>query len=155
MSQRALADAMTERGWKWSHVTVGSVERGDRPLRAAEAIGVAEILEVEVVDLVNAREASQMREATQKLLAQYHRLRHAVSDWDLVRREYAQLADSLGREVDNEVIARLWFPAEEVVANEHRMFGLDEYPWATENGPWMKLYIESERAARGQHPAAS
>ena len=44
LSQKDLADLMRERGWKWSQATVWSVERGDRPLRLAEAEDLARIL---------------------------------------------------------------------------------------------------------------
>lgn len=44
MSQRDLADAMKARGWKWSHVTVGAVERGERPLRLSESEDIKRIL---------------------------------------------------------------------------------------------------------------
>lgn len=37
MSQTALADLMRERGFKWSQATVWAVEKGERPLRLAEA----------------------------------------------------------------------------------------------------------------------
>ena len=43
MSQKALADAMRERGYKWSQSTVWSVEKGDRPLKLAEASDLAEV----------------------------------------------------------------------------------------------------------------
>lgn len=43
-SQEALADSMRERGWKWSQATVWSVEKGERPLRLAEAEDLASVL---------------------------------------------------------------------------------------------------------------
>lgn len=45
MSQKALADAMRERGHKWSQSTVWSVEKGDRPLKLAEAEDLARVLQ--------------------------------------------------------------------------------------------------------------
>jgi hypothetical protein len=45
-TQQAVAVAMRERGWKWSQATVWSVEKGDRPLRLAEADDLAGILGV-------------------------------------------------------------------------------------------------------------
>lgn len=42
-SQQALADAMKERGWKWSQATVWSVEKGERPIRLAEALDLVDI----------------------------------------------------------------------------------------------------------------
>jgi transcriptional regulator with XRE-family HTH domain len=44
MSQKELAARMKERGWKWSQATVWSVEKGERPLRLAEAEDIKAIL---------------------------------------------------------------------------------------------------------------
>lgn len=41
MSQKALAEAMRDRGHKWSQSTVWAVEKGDRPLKLAEAEDLA------------------------------------------------------------------------------------------------------------------
>ena len=43
-SQKDVATAMSDRGWKWSQSTVWSVEKGERPLRVAEAEDLATIL---------------------------------------------------------------------------------------------------------------
>ena len=42
--QKDLADAMRERGHKWSQATVWSVEKGERPLRLTEADDLVEVL---------------------------------------------------------------------------------------------------------------
>lgn len=44
MSQTELAQLMRERGWKWTQPTVVAVESGERPLKIAEAIDIAEII---------------------------------------------------------------------------------------------------------------
>lgn len=41
-TQQALADAMKQRGWKWSQATVWSIEKGERPLRLAEALDLVD-----------------------------------------------------------------------------------------------------------------
>lgn len=51
-SQKALADAMRDRGHKWSQSTVWAVEKGDRPLKLAEAHDVAEVLDATVESLL-------------------------------------------------------------------------------------------------------
>lgn len=61
VSQQAVADAMRERGWKWSQSTVWSVEQGDRPLRLAEAISLSEILGCEVSSLTSPPANEQAR----------------------------------------------------------------------------------------------
>ena len=52
MTQQAMANAMRERGWKWSQATVWSVDTGERPLRLAEAKDLAEVLGVDVTALL-------------------------------------------------------------------------------------------------------
>jgi hypothetical protein len=44
-TQQAVADEMRQRGWRWSQATVWSVEKGDRPLRLAEAEDLAAVLD--------------------------------------------------------------------------------------------------------------
>lgn len=46
ITQKDLAERMRERGWKWSQATVWAVEKGDRPLRLAEAEDLSDILGV-------------------------------------------------------------------------------------------------------------
>lgn len=43
-SQKDLAEAMRERGFKWSQATVWSVEKGERPLRLTEAQALGVVL---------------------------------------------------------------------------------------------------------------
>jgi hypothetical protein len=43
-TQQAVADEMRQRGWRWSQATVWSVEKGERPLRLAEAEDLATVL---------------------------------------------------------------------------------------------------------------
>lgn len=48
MSQKALADAMRDKGHKWSQSTVWAVEKGDRPLKLTEAHDLEDLLGVAV-----------------------------------------------------------------------------------------------------------
>lgn len=43
-SQKAVADAMRKRGHKWSQATVWAIEKGERSLKMAEAVDLAEVL---------------------------------------------------------------------------------------------------------------
>lgn len=45
MSQTTLANTMKERGHRWTQPTVVAVEKGERPLRLAEAVDIASILD--------------------------------------------------------------------------------------------------------------
>ena len=51
MSQAEVAKLMVSRGFKWSQTTVWEVEKGKRPLKFAEALELAKVLEVKVSDL--------------------------------------------------------------------------------------------------------
>lgn len=53
MSQKALGDAMRERGHKWSQATVWAVEKGDRPLKLTEAKDLCDVLGVNMAFLLN------------------------------------------------------------------------------------------------------
>lgn len=44
MSQKELAVALTERGFKWAQATVSQIEKGERPLRLSEADHLAELI---------------------------------------------------------------------------------------------------------------
>lgn len=44
LSQKELAAAMTDRGFKWAQATVSQIEKGERPLRLSEADHLAELI---------------------------------------------------------------------------------------------------------------
>ncbi|WP_295855044.1 helix-turn-helix transcriptional regulator [uncultured Microbacterium sp.] len=52
MSQTTLAARMKSAGHKWSQPTVVAVEKGERPLRLAEAADLAATLGIDVADLI-------------------------------------------------------------------------------------------------------
>lgn len=88
ISQTALAKAMSALGHKWSQPTVVAIEKGERPLRYAEAMDVANILQAHVtafaqtppeVELTTSwREFDKARSALELSLAQYENARLAV-----------------------------------------------------------------------------
>lgn len=43
-SQKEVAEAMRQLGWKWSQATLWAIEKGERPLRLAEAKDLAQVL---------------------------------------------------------------------------------------------------------------
>lgn len=69
-SQDDIALAMKERGFKWSQATVWNVERGERPLRLAEARVLVEVLFPErggvfaISDLLYGDSAASLHQAT-------------------------------------------------------------------------------------------
>lgn len=158
LSQRDLAVEMTRRGWKWSHVTVGSVERGERPLRAAEALGVANILGIQVEDLVTAQDNVRLREAQRSVIYQLDRLQTAVRAWDAARVELAVVADDVGHESDPDALTvdgmgLVGLSAEVVVRDIHAQesFASSKKYWLSRSsGAWMKSFIEAEKSHRGK-----
>lgn len=53
-TQKAIAEAMRASGHKWSQATVWSVEQGERPLKLAEALDLAQVLYCQLDDLTRA-----------------------------------------------------------------------------------------------------
>ncbi|MFB2596588.1 helix-turn-helix domain-containing protein [Herbiconiux sp. P17] len=51
-TQKEIADRMRELGWKWSQATVWAIEKGERSVKLAEAHDLAELLDVDVSDLM-------------------------------------------------------------------------------------------------------
>lgn len=165
MSQRALADAMTEAGWKWSHVTVGTIERGERPLRVSEAIGAASILDVSVDDLINVHDAAELRKAQSAVLIALDRLQGAVSAWDGARLELAVVADTVGYEPPAseipgvqmiDVMPLISMTAREVVSgiSERRWWddAASGYLESKGDGTWVRKFVEAEEREHGEHP---
>jgi hypothetical protein len=74
-SQQDIADAMRERGHKWSQATVWSVEKGERAVRLAEAADLGEILSNArgPMDLLRPMEQTEIAEL-------WGRLVHAIAD---------------------------------------------------------------------------
>lgn len=99
LSQTAVANAMRERGWKWSQATVWSVESGERPLRLAEAVDLAKVLDCLVTDLIEGQASlvSATRSALGDLKLTRVRLSREASRYEDARREVRLLADELAR----------------------------------------------------------
>lgn len=109
LSQKALAEKMRERGWKWSQATVWSVEQGERPLRLAESVDLAEILEAELTDLVESTPPlSKLARAIEDQLGQHSglfwRIRaEIISHYDQ-QRELAWQVERLSQDADGEEV---------------------------------------------------
>ncbi|TFF03722.1 hypothetical protein [Cellulosimicrobium funkei] len=79
MTQAALAKQMRDRGWKWSQATVWAIEKGERPLRVAEAVDVLHVLKG---DSVGGIEWHLLRPSTHSQLGQAGRA--AKEAWESV-----------------------------------------------------------------------
>lgn len=63
LSQKEVATRMRELGWKWSQATVWSIEKGERPLRLAEAEALAQVLGVSSQLFVRSERTARLQQA--------------------------------------------------------------------------------------------
>src|SRR5688500_1134787 len=114
MPQSELAKAMRERGYKWSQATVWSVEKGERPLRLAEAETLSEILGRKTVAgaaefLASTAEMSLVA-TLERVAAANKNFRQAMSAYFDALDELAGTADIISEADDAEEVPRFrWF----------------------------------------------
>lgn len=95
MSQKDLADEMRKRGFKWSQATVWSIEKGERPLRLAEAESVADIV-VRPLDVLLARDGeASVHAATRVVNGRYKKILEAMESYDEGRAHLAMALDAI------------------------------------------------------------
>lgn len=80
-SQQWLADEMRTRGWKWAQATVWNIEKGERPLRLAEAQDLAAVFGVSLNTLIATEPELDMAEAIRRTADAYGGMRAAVRDF--------------------------------------------------------------------------
>lgn len=103
MSQKDLADKMRALGWKWSQSTVWSIERGDRPLRLAEAEALGPILQIMGTGPLLANEtAASLQSAMQNVVNARDDLGQAALYYDRRRYHLALTADRYADELDEQ-----------------------------------------------------
>lgn len=100
MSQKDVATAMRDRGWKWSQATVWSVERGDRPLRLAEAQDLAAILRRPMQAFLYSETEQKIANADRRLREARTELEEALSSLQGARIQMARLLDGAHRSGD-------------------------------------------------------
>lgn len=101
MSQKDLAERMRERGWKWSQATVWSIEKGERPLRLAEAEDVAHILQRPMHVLLSQEGEAVVHAATREVHDRYEELLAAMEAYDDARGKLALLLDEIPESTKN------------------------------------------------------
>lgn len=120
LSQTKLAERMREYGHKWTQPTVVAVEKGERPLRLAEAAALGRILGRSIPDLIEEEHAV----AAYALAERISRLRNSAlvlfEEDEQLRLELAVLLDSIPPErMDGRLraIGESWIdaPIEDVV----------------------------------------
>lgn len=97
-TQQAIADAMRERGWKWSQATMWSIEKGDRPVRLVEAVDLAVVLQISIEDLLArpsvAQSARDAIDAAEEVLAAHQKAVRAI---DTLNEAHEDLRTALDR----------------------------------------------------------
>lgn len=122
MTQQALADVMKARGWKWSQATVWSIEKGERPLRLAEAVDLVDVLDLEGVKELITTPLVTMSWQRLSLVAQAERaLEVATQEFMRAQFDLATVADMVDSEglplpdVDEDLEARLEQTPEQII----------------------------------------
>lgn len=116
MSQAALAAQMKKRGWRWSQPTVAAVEKGERPLKLAEAEHLVEILGLAEIEELTERPFRTLADnAWGRMVRASDALRLAAVEFWESQRHLAALADeSAAWANDDDVkIWTLWLLSDE------------------------------------------
>jgi transcriptional regulator with XRE-family HTH domain len=95
-SQKDVADAMRARGWKWSQATVWSIEKGERPLRLAEADDLADVLGSSfsgVYAFLNDPDTTAIAKQLRRVAEADAALSNAIQQYETERKQLAILAD--------------------------------------------------------------
>lgn len=96
LSQATLASAMRDVGWKWSQPTVAAIEKGERPLKIAEAEDLLKILRVDTLDeLVSRPLESIWWNAYDDYWKSLRSLQAAIRDYLEARWDLAEVADRM------------------------------------------------------------
>ena len=155
LSQKDLAAAMKAKGWKWSQATVWSIEKGERPLRLAEAEDVAAILGTSVMGLARAPLVAKVDQAAKQLGRAGYDVRQALLAYKQAQLSLALTADDAVSEgvdlpLDGEFVGRrLRVSLAELVAEaaiELQAAELQDDLWAK----FSRQRAADTKAARGQ-----
>ncbi|WP_157156247.1 helix-turn-helix domain-containing protein [Diaminobutyricimonas sp. LJ205] len=156
MSQKELADKMRALGWKWSQATVWSIEKGERPLRLAEADALFDVLKLDgIEELLKLPAAYSYFNALQRLEETEADLRQLAIKWPLRLFYVAAEADAWEREEGEgivekssgveinfsetvtEAIQRLWSSSEFIPAPRALLVEGHSFP----NGKYVKQFL--------------
>ncbi len=99
MTQQTLADLMAGTGNKFHRSTIAKIENGDRPVTIGEAVQLAGILGVNVLDLIRDRlpESPQARQMWEALIAAEVACRSAEFRLEASKHAFSRASDELKR----------------------------------------------------------
>lgn len=176
-SQKEIAEAMTELGWKWSQTTVWSVEQGKRPLRLAEAEDLVRVLALQSIVSITAPAGEFEYLATRAQLQQAQR--ELALQAERVLRLQRQMVEELNQmstsTLDETAVRELEWDLRETPAELAYDIAIDQLPLiqslAKDGGPFGAALLDGiektslTRAndvqfklgdqADGEHPTAS
>lgn len=155
---------MQKRGWKWSQATVWAIEKGERPLRLAEAADLEDLLNLfpNSSPLLESPKRVTVGNEIRGLADAREELEAAIAAYDMARYDLAIKADAL-TEVDkrahrDQVVEEIGVPASRVVADAHAKWADDpDQIWhemvsgKTTAHTFRRIVQES---ARGEHQEA-
>ncbi|MFV0435592.1 MAG: helix-turn-helix domain-containing protein [Leucobacter sp.] len=104
--QKQLADLMRDLGWKWSQATVWSIEKGERPLRLAEAEDLCGILRVEMHQLLASEITTNLIKLRDRLVREMALVQSEIDDLERIRREVANEFLKLFPELDGKPLTK-------------------------------------------------
>lgn len=127
MSQRDLGQRMKARGWKWTHVTVGLVEKGERPLRLAEAQDIAAVLDADLEQLLLDSSTADVEMHLASVAGAFDTMRRGLASFMFEQSELALMRpnivdERLAKAADGWIATR----PEDNVLSVRRELGLDQ-----------------------------
>lgn len=159
MSQKALAERMTEMSVRWSQPTVAAIERGERSLKLTEAVALAEVLRMPMTHFINPGIGAQVIQRAQTALMAYEKLKAAVGAYEDARLQLAATLDEIDpAEVTNhqQMLGETWIERgvldvieemrEEQGANEDGGEATGAFA-DPEGHPWMTLWASKYSGA--------
>ena len=98
MSQKALAERMTELGVKWSQPTVAAIESGERTLKFTEVTVLSEALRLPLAQFVQPGAAAEVLQRSRAALMAHDQLRSAIASYENTRLQLAAALDAIDPE---------------------------------------------------------
>lgn len=171
MTQQAVAVAMRERGWKWSQATMWSIEKGDRPLRLAEADDLAGVLGVgSASDFTSAPMSAHIKIGSHRAADAYGSMVASVREYLELKEQFEIIlkiaADNghefthgdeaardswTGQEMPEEAVAQARFEYEQAGRNDIERMKFEGYGFEVQaDGTYAVLFMERS-SEHGKH----
>lgn len=176
MSQKSLALAMKERGWRWSQPTLASIEQGERPLKLDEADALVELLGLrDVTDLTSNSDEHLAQMRLEQLDRATRQLEEAAAHYLRTQFSLAYTLDEVAAQggtlpgTHEDVVGRLSTTPEQVAARAAMPEGIqsrldragkqfldqggrwNDYGEFSNDARFLKILRDSNPAVHGEH----